>query len=281
MPFVLKMIGRSLTEYFVSNDYFETCYHVSFNDVHIAWSEVRNDKNTEVDWVLTAADKSDGPKTKKVTTLLKGSGGIEQCVASLPKDGTIVYGGAKLANERFVSFMFIDEDLTPAMAKARAIMFKNEMLKVFEGCDCEIEMRRGLTEHEVLLHIEKVTGFAVMFPVANSQPRSPAVSTTTSVNDSYIESTFKQSDAAKSNSIPSRASLKKTTLSASVYGQQGCVSYARLKAGDNLPPGVDPKLKEFALSDTEFIEVFGMDKSGFQDQPAWKRAQKKKDVGLF
>ena len=255
--------------------------NLTFAIADTAWSEVRNDENTEVDWALVAADKSDGPKSTKVITLLKGSGGIEKCAASLPKDGTIVYGGARLASSRFVSFIFIDEDLTPAMAKGRAIMFKNGVLNVFEGCDCEIEMRRDLTEHEVLLHIEKVTGFAVMFPVANSQPRSPAVSTTTSVNDSYIESTFKQSDAAKSNSIPSRASLKKTTLSASVYGQQGCVSYARLKAGDNLPPGVDPKLKEFALSDTEFIEVFGMDKSGFQDQPAWKRAQKKKDVGLF
>mmetsp|Transcript_30 Transcript_30/g.48 ORF Transcript_30/g.48 Transcript_30/m.48 type:complete len:142 (-) Transcript_30:203-628(-) len=141
-------------------------------------------------------------------------------------------------------------------------------------------MRRDLTEREVLLHIEKVTGFAAVVPDACS-PRSSAVSTTAAVNDSYIKSTFKQPEGANPNGIPSRASLKKTTLSASVYGQQGCVSYARLKAGADLPPGVDPKLKEFALSDAEFVEVFGMAKRVFQDLPAWKRSQKKKDVGLF
>ena len=179
--------------------------NLTFAIADTAWSEVRNDENTEVDWALVAADKSDGPKSTKVITLLKGSGGIEKCAASLPKDGTIVYGGARLASNRFVSFIFIDEDLTPAMAKGRAIMFKNGVLNVFEGCDCEIEMRRDLTEHEVLLHIEKVTGFAI--PGA-SKPRSEVP-----VIKSSNKKTVNPPEAAKINPAPISANVKPTTTS--------------------------------------------------------------------
>ena len=49
----------------------------------------------------------------------------------------------------------------------------------------------------------------------------------------------------------------------------------------SLPQGVDPLHKEQALSDSEFFNVFGMDKIDFYALPAWKRTNKKKEKGFF
>ena len=57
------------------------------------------------------------------------------------------------------------------------------------------------------------------------------------------------------------------------------LSYEELKG--SFPSSVDPAKKELYLSDEEFQRLFGTTKDAFSAQPAWKRNQKKKDLGLF
>jgi hypothetical protein len=57
------------------------------------------------------------------------------------------------------------------------------------------------------------------------------------------------------------------------------LSYDELKG--TFPATVDPTKKELYLSDDEFARLFGVSKDTFIAQPAWKRNQKKKDLGLF
>ena len=49
----------------------------------------------------------------------------------------------------------------------------------------------------------------------------------------------------------------------------------------SLSDGIDPARKEDYLSDSDFASVFGMERAAFGALPAWKRLQKKKEVGLF
>lgn len=56
-------------------------------------------------------------------------------------------------------------------------------------------------------------------------------------------------------------------------------SYADLASG--IPEGVDPTKKEMYLSDAEFTEKFGMDKTAFAALPAWKAKTAKKKFNLF
>ena len=51
--------------------------------------------------------------------------------------------------------------------------------------------------------------------------------------------------------------------------------------GSELPPGVNPGAKEQHLSDDEFFSVFGKSKADFAALPKWKRANFKKQHGLF
>ena len=48
-----------------------------------------------------------------------------------------------------------------------------------------------------------------------------------------------------------------------------------------LDDGIDPTKKEDYLSAADFASVFGMERAAFGALPAWKRLQKKKEVGLF
>ncbi|MEO0337940.1 MAG: hypothetical protein AAF242_01875, partial [Bacteroidota bacterium] len=50
---------------------------------------------------------------------------------------------------------------------------------------------------------------------------------------------------------------------------------------EDLPPGVDPKHREKALPNNEFLEVFGMDRTAFYKLPGWKKTSLKKAKGLF
>ena len=45
--------------------------------------------------------------------------------------------------------------------------------------------------------------------------------------------------------------------------------------------GIDPTRREEYLTAPEFDTVFGVSRDTFKALPAWKRNQKKKDVGLF
>ena len=48
-----------------------------------------------------------------------------------------------------------------------------------------------------------------------------------------------------------------------------------------LPEGVDPTQKEQYLGDDEFKKLFGITKAEYNSQPAWKRNNLKKKVGLY
>mmetsp|Transcript_31640 Transcript_31640/g.32231 ORF Transcript_31640/g.32231 Transcript_31640/m.32231 type:complete len:171 (-) Transcript_31640:342-854(-) len=59
----------------------------------------------------------------------------------------------------------------------------------------------------------------------------------------------------------------------------GFHSLSELQNG--VPPGVDPTRKESHLSDADFLNVFAMTKSEFDNLPQWKRAKLKKQFLLF
>ena len=57
------------------------------------------------------------------------------------------------------------------------------------------------------------------------------------------------------------------------------IPYENLKG--TFPDSVDPAKKEEYLTDEEFNKLFGTSKEEFKKQPAWKRNNKKKELGLF
>jgi hypothetical protein len=90
------------------------------HDSLIAWSEVRDDNNPSVDWIIVGYD---GVSKTDITLLEKGSGGVQACVEALPESQP-VFGGCRLDNGRFVTFFYCDED-TSVMQRGRASMHKN------------------------------------------------------------------------------------------------------------------------------------------------------------
>lgn len=48
-----------------------------------------------------------------------------------------------------------------------------------------------------------------------------------------------------------------------------------------LPDGINPLIIESYLSDGEFHEVFGMNKTNFYSLPNWKQRELKQTAGLF
>ncbi|KAI9548754.1 hypothetical protein NQZ68_003288 [Dissostichus eleginoides] len=53
------------------------------------------------------------------------------------------------------------------------------------------------------------------------------------------------------------------------------------KLTNELPQGVDPTQKEKYLSDSDFNNIFGMNKDDFASMPPWKQLKMKKEVGMF
>lgn len=115
------------------------------------WSQVRDDTNADVDWLIASFD---GISKTDITVIASGSGGIEACAAKLPENAAC-YGGCRLKrNGRFVTFFYVPEG-TPVMQRGRANMYKNGVFNSLEGSDCEIEMKPGLTEDDVVLQSKK------------------------------------------------------------------------------------------------------------------------------
>ncbi len=58
--------------------------------------------------------------------------------------------------------------------------------------------------------------------------------------------------------------------------------YAQLKgvAAEWLPEGVDPRQREQALKDIEFLQIFGCTKEAFAGWPEWKKVTKRKEFKL-
>ena len=96
----------------------------TIHDTHtryIVWKEVRDDTNKDVDWVLIGYD---GNSKTDMTVLEKGNGGVEGVSTKLPP-GVPVFGGIRLAKKnRFVQFLYIDEDC-PAIKRGKTLMYKN------------------------------------------------------------------------------------------------------------------------------------------------------------
>ncbi|GAX23578.1 hypothetical protein FisN_12Hh143 [Fistulifera solaris] len=108
------------------------------------WAQVRDNHNTNVDWLLAGYDQ--GSKTD-ITVVAQGHGGLEACAAALPSDEP-VFGGFRLSNGRFRHFYYAPESAS-VMKKGRASMHKNGVLNVLEGCDGEISIRPGMTEMDL------------------------------------------------------------------------------------------------------------------------------------
>lgn len=237
-----------------------------------------------MDWILCGFDDGNSSGAKKnqanlIVLLKKGSGGIEACASSLYDDGRILFGGSKITKTgRFVSFVYIDLNRTPAMARGRASMFKNGVLNTFVGCDCEIEMIENITESETLLQISKATGSSFG---TNSNAKVKGIvagtrATSLTPKKKEISSTEKPTD--KNDKAHTQDPANKGFDESKKYS---VLSYDYLKNNDDLPAGIDLKCKEMLLSDEEFFSVFKINKNDFQSLPQWKRMQKKKAVGLF
>lgn len=112
----------------------------------IAWAQVRDNNNTEIDWVLAGYD---GASKTDITVLKKGKGGVTACAAELP-DNEPVFGGFRISTTgRFRHFYYCPESAS-GMKKGRASIHKNGVLNVMEGCDGEVNnMRPGITEAEI------------------------------------------------------------------------------------------------------------------------------------
>lgn len=106
-----------------------------------AWEKVRDDKNTDIDWLIASYDN--GSKTD-ITVIASGNGGVEACANALPSDEP-AFGGVRLSSGRFRHFYYCGENVS-AMKKGRASMHKNGVLNVLEGADGEIPLQPGMTE---------------------------------------------------------------------------------------------------------------------------------------
>ena len=113
-------------------------------EVAEAWSDVRDDTNQEIDWILIGYK---GNSKTDMTLVEKGKGGIEGVSSKLP-EGVPVFGGVRTKKGRFVQFLYIDDNC-PAMKRGRTLMYKNGVFNVLAGCDGEIEMIPGLTEESM------------------------------------------------------------------------------------------------------------------------------------
>jgi hypothetical protein len=212
----------------------------------IAWAEVRNNAN-DISYLLATYDKNS--KTD-ITLHTKGTGGIQTASMNLPNDEPI-FGGARLANGRFVSFVYNGEN-TGVMLRGRASMHKNGVLNVLEGCDSEVELWDNMKEDDVGKSKDEI---------------------------GRVGRKIKE-DGSQGGIL--RSSLKKE---GDGVDEIGFITDAKLKAIPNptshVKEGIDPTQKELALSDEEFEKVFGMNKELFASLPGWKKTRLKKEAMLF
>ena len=90
---------------------------------------------------------ADGNSKTDITLLDKGSGGVAGVSAKLPP-GIPVFGGIRLSTGRFVTFLYIDDEVV-GIKRGRMLMYKNGVFNAMEGCDGTIEMSPGLTEDKI------------------------------------------------------------------------------------------------------------------------------------
>lgn len=78
-------------------------------------------------------------------------------------------------------------------------------------------------------------------------------------------------------------SLDKKTRDAKELLKERCRTFSleELKERSNLPAGMDMRRLESYLTDEDFSSVFGMKRSEFYEQKAWKQNEARKKAGLF
>jgi hypothetical protein len=89
------------------------------------------------------------------------------------------------------------------------------------------------------------------------------------------------SQTPTTSTLPSESIEAKDEVSLDATDSKS-VPYSKLK--DMMNPeryGIDPSKKEMALSDSEFLQVFKMDKESFAKLAGWKQSRMKKDASLF
>eukprot|EP00567_Pseudictyota_dubia_P011674 CAMPEP_0197454830 /NCGR_PEP_ID=MMETSP1175-20131217/39005_1 /TAXON_ID=1003142 /ORGANISM="Triceratium dubium, Strain CCMP147" /LENGTH=258 /DNA_ID=CAMNT_0042988521 /DNA_START=99 /DNA_END=872 /DNA_ORIENTATION=+ len=230
------------------------------------WEEVRDDTNSEVDWLIAGFD---GSSKTDITLLKKGNGGISGCSSELP-NSLACFGGCRLAkNGRFVTFFYAD-DGTPTMQKGKASMYKNGVLNVLQGSDCEISMRPGLTEDETVLQVSSDAGPSSAKSTTSYPTKSVSVK---SVHAAKTKQREKEPSQVSASEGVSRKLVDRVLVPTFDQLETGAhVPYAILKDirdPTDLPAWVDPLNREEALSDEDFSAVFGMDKEQFSSLPAW------------
>lgn len=274
------------------------------------WSQVRNDSNPAIDWLIAGyvpsnpndAKSSKPTATSDITVLHSGCGGIEVCASSLPI-GQVVFGGVAIhtgthTTRRFVTFFYCDET-APTMLKGRASLHKNGVLNVLEGSDCEIEIRRGMTESDLSSVMRGSGGnrppppkSRTAQPFQQQQQQQPVVgvgasATTTSGMPLHRESKAVATKPASSlsrvqNSNPTTTNttvVASTSSNSSSNTEYAIIPYDQLV--DGMLVGIDPACKERYLSNEEFGRIFGITKEEFERLPVWKRTALKKQHGLF
>ena len=87
------------------------------------WAQVRDNSNTDVDWLIASFD---GNSKTDITILTSGSGGVQACADALPEN-KCCYGGIKTSNGRFVTFYYAPETC-PVMQRGRGMCIAAFML---------------------------------------------------------------------------------------------------------------------------------------------------------
>lgn len=139
-------------------------------------------------------------------------------------------------------------------------------MNVLEGSDGEIDLKR---EQEVL----RPHGAAPPVPISDARP-DPTMQHASVGSRSASESKPRNGESA----------FPVTSAVAVVQSGAGSIPYEELKSitdASMLPEGVDLANREQALSNEEFVRVFGCAKKFFNDLPPWKRTRLKKNNGLF
>lgn len=243
------------------------------------WKEVRDDTNPSVDWMIATYDDL---YMNNVTVVKKGWGGMPVCSNYLVEYEPS-FGGVRLTNGKFVTFLYADG--ISAIQKGRATMHKNGVLNVLEGALCDIDMKPGMTEEEAMLSMNT----NVRTNLSESYPNlelTPIVKEKTSLeienprkkNTMIITHPFEDESSFIHNMTPSPIS------DAADVSPEKFVRYDDIRDVRDpamLPLGVDPLNREMSLSDSEFTEVFGIDKHTFMELPEWKRMRKKQETLLF
>lgn len=256
------------------------------------WAQVRrnapsNDKDTDTAITYLLASYVPNSKTD-IHVIRKGSGGIEGCCETLPSDQPL-FGGVRLSNGRFVSFAYCGDDVR-TMVKGRASMHKNGVLNVLEGCDKDIEVWEGMTEADIGKSREEATRI-----MADTKPKPSTNGDCESIQMIHHSMDAMSITKEESDQIISPANTPSTEEDKDVIEglvhvndngssdtESKTIPYSKLKDMTNPERyGIDPTQKELALSNSEFEEVFKMDKESFSKLAGWKRTKLKKSVLLF